>query len=262
VAAIEKARNAKKGKRKRGDGEEENDTPNKKLDDREKDAFDILKNSTLDGVEDNKLATGLRELTRMEGEKKYQGEEEIKRGEDELIKRNPELYRETIIAALKERMDDMKVKESDLDEETKKLINGEFNNDMTKFKTFKEKAIKEIGEAGAKSKWTSLFNQAQALLQKAKKNVTEKIKNDIKTVQEQLKSFKSGTNTYLSRLYQSDKPKFDKLERDLSTYSSQTGSPNKTPWGVIIPVSLAVLAAIAAAVVIVRRRKQARKITE
>ncbi|CAG8646946.1 6883_t:CDS:2, partial [Paraglomus occultum] len=79
-----------------------------------------------------------------------------------------------------------------------------------------------------------------------------KIKQDIKTVQEQLKSFKSGTNAYLSQLYQSDKPKFDKLERDLSSFStsSQTGS-QKTPWGVIIPVSLVAVLIVAAAAVVI-----------
>ena len=166
-------------------------------------------------------------------------------------------------------MNDNEVELDKLSEKARKYVEDmkkidaeikEFNESSA----FMEQVIQEIGEVGAENKWTSLFNQAQAALQKAKKNVTEKVKKDIKTIQEQLKSFKSGTNAYLSSFYQKEKPRIDKLERDLSTYSntSQTGSPNKTPWGVIIPVSLAVLAAIAAAVVIVRRRKQARKITE
>jgi hypothetical protein len=76
----------------------------------------------------------------------------MKKGADELFKRNPQLYRETVIAALKKRMNDLKVKEADLDEEAKKLINGEFDNDMEKFRTVKDQVIKKIGELGAKSK--------------------------------------------------------------------------------------------------------------
>jgi LPXTG-motif cell wall-anchored protein len=49
------------------------------------------------------------------------------------------------------------------------------------------------------------------------------------------------------------------LERDLANYSTakQTGSPKKTPWGAIIPLSLVAVALVAGiAVVIVRKRKQ------
>jgi len=49
-------------------------------------------------------------------------------------------------------MNDLNVKEADLDEETKKLINGEFNDNMDKFKAVKDQAIKKIGELGAKNK--------------------------------------------------------------------------------------------------------------
>jgi len=144
-----------------------------------------------------------------------------------------------------------------LDEETKKLINNEIT-DINQFKTAKEKAIKEIGELGAKSKWTSLFDQAEQIIQKSKKNFTEKIKKDIKVIQEQLKSFKSGANSYLTSFYQKDKAKIDKLEKDLASSSStnQTGSPKETPWGIIIPVFLVAVLAAAVAVVVIRRRKQ------
>ena len=85
------------------------------------------------------------------------------------------------------------------------------------------------------------------------------MKNDLKTIQEQLKSFKAGTNSYLSSIYQDNKVKADKLESDLSKLSNtnQTGSPKETPWGKIIPISLAVVALIGfVAVAIVRKGKQ------
>jgi hypothetical protein len=46
-----------------------------------------------------------------------------------------------------------------------------------------------------------------------------------------MKDFKTGTNSYLSSVYQNNKSKADKLERDLANYSTakQTGSPKKTP---------------------------------
>ncbi|CAG8628527.1 10265_t:CDS:1 [Paraglomus brasilianum] len=133
-------------------------------------------------------------------------------------------------------MNDNEVELDKLSEKVRKYVEDmkkidaeikEFNESSA----FMEQAIQEIGEVGAENKWTSLFNQAQAALQKAKKNVTEKVKKDIKTIHQQLKSFKSGTNTYLSKFYQKEKSKVDKLENDLVTYSntSQTGSPNKTP---------------------------------
>jgi hypothetical protein len=91
----------------------------------------------------------------MEGEEKFKDEERRKKGEEELIKRNPQLYINTIIDALKERINDNKeVSMNELSEETKKLMGNEIT-DIEKFKEQKEKAIKEIGELGAKSRWNS-----------------------------------------------------------------------------------------------------------
>ena len=61
------------------------------------------------------------------------------------------------------------------------------------------------------------------------------------------------------------KRRFDKLEKDLSNHLSQgqTGSPNETPWGIIIPVSLVALSLIGiAAAIIVRKRNKAKRIVE
>jgi hypothetical protein len=46
-----------------------------------------------------------------------------------------------------------------------------------------------------------------------------------------MKNFKSGTNSYLSSVYKSNKSEAERLEKDLSSISSgkQIGSPNKTP---------------------------------
>ncbi|CAG8610564.1 1094_t:CDS:2, partial [Paraglomus occultum] len=182
---IEAKRNAKKGKRKRED--EKNDTPNEQPDPKKtKSDYDALKNKTLGEITNNEAATVLKESTKLEGEQGYNQDEKIESMEDKLIADDPELYRQTIIEALKERMKDLNVKKEDLDEDTKKLIEGKIT-DAHQVKVIKNQAVKKIGELGAKNKLTSLFSQAQALIKKAQKNVTEKIKQDIKTVQEQLK---------------------------------------------------------------------------
>jgi hypothetical protein len=125
-------------------------------------------------------------------------------------------------------MNEMGAELNSLDEETQQLINNQIT-DNNKFKEVKEKAIKEIGEAGAKRKWTSLFNKAKALLAKAKNNASEKIKKDIKKIQNDLARFKSGTNSYLNNVYKQNKNDAAKLENDLSNFSTanQTVSPNK-----------------------------------
>ncbi|CAG8456721.1 27243_t:CDS:10 [Gigaspora margarita] len=200
LADIESKRNAKKGKRKRDQEEdipspEQPDSKKPKLDDGDKSGYEDLKNKTLDQIDKNQLAAGIKVLIRMEGEKEYKDtiDEKMKPSEDELIKKDPDLYKET------------------------NLIDNKIT-DANEVKRVKEKAIKAIGEA------------AEEIIQKSKKNLTEKIKKDIKTIQEQLKSFKSGANSYLMSFYQKDKPKIDKLEKDLAnSVANQTGSPQKTP---------------------------------
>jgi len=166
----------------------------------------------------------------MEGEEEFKDEERRKKGEEELIKRNPQLYMDTIIDALQERINDNKgVGIKDLSEETKKLMRNEIT-DIEKFKELKDKAIKEIGELGAKSRWNSFFIQANALLTKAKQNVTKQIKEDIKKIQEQMKGFKAGTNSYLNSIYQQNKSKAEALEKEFNNISTnQTGEPKETP---------------------------------
>lgn len=267
LADIEAKRNTKKGKRKR-ENEEENDNSNKrpKLDNKENEDYENSKNQVASELEDDKLKSSLEVLIKMEGETDYNDKQRREELEKELWKRNRSIYLETVMEALKKRMTDAEVELDKLSEKAKRVVE-ETNNiiaearEFEEFEAAKEEAIKEIGELGAKNKLTSLLSWGQTTIKAAQKNVTEKLKKDIKKIQEQIKSFKSGTNSYLSSLYQQEKSKIDRLDSDLSTYSSQTGSPKKTPRGVIISVSLVAVVIVAvAAVVIVRRRKRIEKI--
>ncbi|CFW93463.1 Conserved protein of unknown function [endosymbiont DhMRE of Dentiscutata heterogama] len=261
LADIETKRNAKKGKHKREDekGEDIHDNNRKpKLGDEDKKNYeDFLKNGILNEVEDNKLKSGLEVAIRLEGEKEYDDEKTRKEIEEELWKRNPQLCRSTIVTSLKERLKDNNINADELSEEVKKLINGEITNE-DKVKTIKEQAIKEIGQKGAERKWTTLFNKAKSLLEEAKKSITEKLKKDLKIIQEQIKSLGSETNSYLASFYSSNKGQVERLEKSISTVlnQNQTGSElTGTPWGIVIPVSLVVVA-IAVVIVLVRKRRQ------
>jgi len=87
----------------------------------------------------------------MEGEAEFKDEAKIKVSEDELIKRNPQLYQQTVIEALKQRLNDNGISIDKLSEKSKQLINGEIT-DTDEVKKIKTQTIKEIGEVGAKSK--------------------------------------------------------------------------------------------------------------
>ncbi|KLL05352.1 MAG: hypothetical protein MRERV_2c104 [Mycoplasmataceae bacterium RV_VA103A] len=261
LADTETKRNAKKGKRKRGDEKGEDIYDNNKkpnLDDEDKKNYeDFLKNGILNEVEDSKLKSGLEVAIRLEGEKEYDDEKTRKEIEEELWKRNPQFCRSAIITSLKERLKDNNISTDELSEEVKKLVNGEITN-KDKVKTVKEQAIKEIGQKGAERKWTTLFNKAKSFLEEAKKSITEKLKKDLKIIQEQIKSLSSENNSYLASFYSSNKGQVETLEKSISTVlnQNQTGSePKAVPWGIIIPVSLVVVA-IVAVIVIVRKRRR------
>jgi len=226
------------------------------------DKFRQATSEEVNKMKDNELKEAMELFTRWEGESDFKEAETTPEMEKRLMANNPQLYCKTIVDAIKERIKDNELKEEELSEEVRNLIEGKIT-DPEKVKTAKEKAVKEIGDLGAKGKWTSLFNQAQALLKKAKRAVTEKVKEDIKAIQDQMKSLKTNSNTYLTSYYQNKKADVEKLEKDLasSLSSNQTGSPKKTPWGAIIPLSLVAvtLVAIVAVVVVRKRRKQAKK---
>jgi len=133
-------------KRKR---EEEDSSPNKKPN-VGKD-FQNLKNGVLSEVDNNTIAAGLKESVGLEGEKDFEVNQQIKNGEEKLIEDNFELYKGTVIVALEERLNDQGIKEEELDEETKKLLKGEIT-DKDQFKSAKNRAVKKIGEMGAKSR--------------------------------------------------------------------------------------------------------------
>ncbi|CAG8767660.1 4167_t:CDS:2, partial [Ambispora leptoticha] len=165
-------------------------------------------------IDNNSLATAIKVATQLEGEKEYQKDtEKVKLAEEELIKKDPRLYMQTIVDAIKDRLEDAGIKVDvryDLKKGKGKYVGYNFDDmeeRLQHFQASKVKLIKKIGE------------------------VTEKVKKDIKTIQEQLKSFKSGVNAYLDSFYQKDKAKIDKLENDLinSLSTNQTDSPNKTP---------------------------------
>ncbi|CAG8551669.1 3335_t:CDS:2 [Cetraspora pellucida] len=184
INEIKTKRQAQQGKRKRKD--EENETTNKKIkiDAKDKDNYDFLKNGILNEVEDNKLKSGLEVAIRMEGEKEYDDEKTRKEIEEDV---------------------------EELSTEVKQLINGEITN-KDKFKIVKEQAVQEIGQK-----------------EEAKKSITEKLRKDIKLIKDQIKSFKSGANSYLTSFCNKEKERVEKLENSINTAlnQNQTGSEPK-----------------------------------
>ncbi|CAG8644115.1 7776_t:CDS:2, partial [Scutellospora calospora] len=98
-----------------------------------------------------------------------------------------------------------------------------------------------------------LLSGTQAILQKSRKNITERVKKDIKIIQEQIKSFKSGANSYLTSFYQNDKSKIEKLEKDLENISTSntTQSPKSGFFRprVMVPLALALVLVTTLAIV-------------
>jgi hypothetical protein len=233
--------------------------------DRDKNSANRIRQATKEEIEamkDEQLEESMKLFILWEGEKGFESSETTPEIEKRLMTTNPRLYYEAVSSALMDRINEYGISMNEVDEEVKKVIQGEIT-DVDKVKEIKERAIKEIGVKGAKSKWSSLMSKAKKLLEKAKKGVTEQVKKDLKKIKDQMKSLKSrssGDNSYLTDFYQKDKANIEKLERDLSSYSNenQTDSPKEIPWGIIIPVSLVVVVLIGVVAVVVRKRKQNR----
>ncbi|CAG8690408.1 13645_t:CDS:2, partial [Ambispora leptoticha] len=254
LADIKKKRDAIKSndkgnpdhKRKREEDNIPDNAKKPRLDANETKSVAELRNKTIEEIDNNSLATAIKVATQLEGEKEYQKDtEKVKLAEEELIKKDPRLYMQTIVDAIKGRLEDAGIKVDvryDLNNGDENVVSGEGIDEEIK-KNYKilldcqEGKGKYIGynfdgmEERLQDFQASKVKLIKKIGEQAKKKVTEKVKKDIKTLQEQFKSFKSGANAYLDSFYQKDKEKIDKLENDLvnSLSTNQTDSPKKTP---------------------------------
>ncbi|CAI2161443.1 10355_t:CDS:2 [Funneliformis geosporum] len=176
-----------------------------------------LSNATkeqIDEMEDEKLKESMTLFTR--------NVETTAQIEARLMRDKPELYRETIVGALMERMSDYRISPSQLDEETRKLL------------------------------------RAKALLDKAKTKIDEHLRKDLKEVQNQLKNFKTGTNSYLTSAYKSNKSEGEKLESQINSFLETNNQEKEriAPWKIAVPICLALVATFAIVVAIKRKKKQ------
>jgi hypothetical protein len=123
-----------------------------KIDDEDEKTYrDFLKNGITKGIENKKLKAMLALAIRMEGNEAYNDEAHRKAIEEALWEINPQLCRETIINALKERLKDNNINEDEIDEEIKELFDGKIT-EKEQVEAVKEQAIKEIGQKGATNK--------------------------------------------------------------------------------------------------------------
>jgi len=117
----------------------------------EKSIADIV-DSNVNNLSDDELAEAMKLFQQWEGDQKVEElRDKNKSIEEKLIENNPDLYKQTVINALLGRMKDYNLNPDDLSEETKQLVSGEIIQ-VSEIKEIKDKALKEIGEKGAKSK--------------------------------------------------------------------------------------------------------------
>ena len=136
-----------------------------------------------------------------------------------------------------------------------KLKNGGFTSD-TEVRQAEEEISEVVSEEVAMVETDSLLNQAQKVL-----NATAgDLKRQLEKIKKDLWSLKLSTNPYQQRAYQTKKDKVEKALQDLENISqNNTQQPGFFHPGVIIPIGLLVVVLVAGIIVLVRKRKQAKR---
>ncbi|MCE8164074.1 MAG: hypothetical protein I3273_07730 [Candidatus Moeniiplasma glomeromycotorum] len=225
--------------------------------------LDKIKNSEVSGLSEEELKNIVKIATQLEGEKQFK-DSKIVDAEAELFKKNPQAYKDMIIGALRERLKDHDLHESELDNDFRKLLNNEVN-DFNEIKAIKNKALKKSGEKIAESKWSKLIRLAKEKLAEAKRlggEVGEELKKSLTQIQKDIKKMKGASNDYLQSFYQKNNKDIEQLLVNLeenSTNEQQIDSPSKTPWGVIIPLIGISILTISGIIIIIRNRRIKKK---
>jgi hypothetical protein len=149
-----------------------------------------------------------------------------------------------------------------LDEETKnklaKIKNGEIK-EASEINEVENKVVVKIGNKQALNTLSDWLKRAKKLVEGITKGTADKLNQELQKVKKGLYSFQFSSNVYCQNAYQDKEKDIKAALNKLENYSvnNATQSTGGLPLKVIIPVSLLAVLAVAA-IVLVRRRKQAK----
>jgi len=211
------------------------------------------------------LKSILQEISKYEGEKFYVAHQnEINEERNKLGGLDENKFRNDVVKELEGKLAANGIDESKLSEEQRSKVNKLKNGEYTDINKINE-VVNEISESankeGTKSRLNELLAKAESLVKGTIKGSIDSLKKQAKEVQEGLYSFVYDTNSYKKDVYQSNQEKITSALKELENHSfNNTNQPEKSGFfrpEVIVPVSLLVVLAVAA-IVIVRRKKQAK----
>lgn len=208
------------------------------------------------------LAVKIKEIDKHREEEVYkQFQEQIKQLKITLGSLDKGKYRESIVKGIKNKLDESGIKESDLDEATKnklaKIKSGEIQ-DTSEIDEVENKIVAKTGEKNAENALNSWLQQAKKLLESTKSSTADYLYQELKKIKKGLYDFQYSTNIYQKKIYQTRAKDVQAMLSKLENYSvptKQTSSDGLFRPEIIVPVSLLTVVAVAA-LVIVRRKKR------
>jgi hypothetical protein len=113
---------------------------------KDKNALQELENSSVEDLNETQLTSVIRSIEVEEGNKGYERSDKYQSAENKLIEKAPELYKEIVIEALKQRLKDNGLDEGEftkLEQDYSKLVSGEIS-DIEDFKRIKNELGKKL----------------------------------------------------------------------------------------------------------------------
>ncbi|MCE8163579.1 MAG: hypothetical protein I3273_05990 [Candidatus Moeniiplasma glomeromycotorum] len=191
-----------------------------------------------------------------------ENEVKVQKVKEAMWEQDPELYFETFVNWVKEEIKTYEIKDNELEEKEKKLINGEIT-EPSEFKEIEKNLEKKL--ATKKHSWNfsqKLSEWQNWLRTTAVRLAANHLEEETKKIKRQIYSLKSSANSIKRQAYQQNEQKVNQLLAELnnvSQTSNQTTAPvEKGFWQpkVLIPTTLAIVGLIILVAVIIRKNKK------
>ena len=162
-------------------------------------------------------------------------------------------------------MEVCEMKDDELEADERKLIKGEITDLSEAEKVEIEKKLEEK-VATKKQSWSfsqKLSEWQNWLKTEAAKLAVDYLEEEVKKIKQQIYGLKTSANHYKRKAFENNKGKANKLLAELNTISQKNQTVAPTEKGflqpkVLIPVALLAVVLAIAAVLVIRKRKQAK----
>ncbi|MCE8163957.1 MAG: hypothetical protein I3274_07170 [Candidatus Moeniiplasma glomeromycotorum] len=192
-----------------------------------------------------------------------ENEVKVQKIKEAMWEQDHELYFETFVQWVKEEIKTYEIKDNELEEKEKKLINGEIT-EPNEFKEIEKNLEKKMATKKHSWNFSQKLSEWQNWLRTTAVRLTANhLEEETKKIKRQIYSLKSSANSFKRQAYQQNEQKVNQLLAELNNVSQTSNQTTNAPvekgfWQpkVLIPATFVIVGLIILVAVIVRKNKK------